>query len=201
MALFPNTPAEQYRLLGILVAVGAAVLYWLYVYSPRQRELDAVENRLAEIQTFERGAETRTGILEEIRRAVRARERELDALRRLIPERAEVAALYQSIAVQSRSRGLELVSVSPTSPQPDESGQFLRQEWEMTVEGAYHEVARFMTEVASLDRIVRPAVVEVSPTGDRQTLPTELRVELRLETFIFPPEGATADDTAEREEA
>lgn len=189
MALIPNEPGKQYRLLGILVAVGATVLYWMYVYVPRQQELGLVENRLAEIEYYVRTAEAKTGGLELYRREVAARERELAALRRLIPERGEVADLYRSIAVHSRSEGLELVRVSPMPPRLDSATHFLRQEWRMAVEGGYHQVARFMTEVASLDRMVRPGVMEIVPADGQETTPRELTVELQLETFVLPGEG------------
>lgn len=196
MALIPNEPGKQYRLLGILVAAGAAVLYWMYVYVPRQQELELVEERLAEIEYYVRTAEARAGGLERYRREVGARERELDALRRLIPERDEVADLYRSVAVHSRSEGLELVRVTPMPPRLDSAAHFLRQEWRMAVEGGYHQVARFLTEVASLDRMVRPGVMEIVPADAQETTPTELAVELELETFVLPGEEEASGSAA-----
>lgn len=190
MALVPNEPREQYRFLAIVLMAGLGALYWMYVYGPRATELNEMEDRLAQVETQNRTAEARTSNLDELRAELGRYERQLSALRELVPERSEVARLYETIATESQTAGLELVSVTPSEARRDTAGYYKRQSWEMQVEGQYHDVGRFLTRVASLSRIVRPSVesIELSggggSSGSGETSPA-VSVQLNLRTYVL----------------
>lgn len=189
MALLPEDRNEQYRFLAILVMAGVGALYWMYVYSPRAAELNEREDRLAQVQTQNRTAEARTTNLDQLRSDLNRYERQLAALKELVPERSEVARLYETIATESQTVGLELVSVTPSEARRDTAGFYKRQSWEMEVEGRYHDVGHFLTEVASLDRIVRPSVESIElaggggSSGAGESPPVSVR--LNLETYVL----------------
>lgn len=189
MALLPDEPRKQYRFLALLLMAGLGALYWLYAYSPRAAELDEKEDRLSRVETRLRTARARSSNLEKLRADLTRYERQLAALRRLVPGRSEVARLYETIATESQSTGLELVSVTPSDARPDSAGHYRRQSWQMQVEGEYHAVGRFLTRVASLDRIVRPAVESIQraggggSAGDGGGPPVSVR--MTLETYVL----------------
>lgn len=202
MALVPEEPREQYRFLAILLMAGLGALYWMYVYGPRAAELDERENRLAEIEAHNRRAEARTANLDELRRGLERYERQLSALRQLVPERSEVARLYETIATESQTAGLELVSVNPTGALADSAGSYRRRSWEMSVEGRYHDVGRFLTGVASLDRIVRPSVESIELSGGSGSSPgggasPAVSVRMELETYVLAPGAAPASGSGD----
>lgn len=188
MALLPDDPRDQYRLLGIIGLVAAGALFWLYVYSPRSDGLEEMEARVQEIEHQNELAEQRMENLEEVRRELELSEREFAALERLVPSRAEIPAIYESVASESQSLGLELINVVPAEPEADTSGYFLNQNWEMEVEGEYHEVGEFLTRVASFDRIVKPEVEEIRPTRETNSGRQLVGVRFGLRTFVLPPE-------------
>lgn len=195
MALIPDQERDQYRLLAIVVMAGLGLLYWLYVYSPRQAELVSEEERLAQIETRNRAAEARSTNLDQLRSDLERYERQLDALRELVPGESEVARLYETIATESQSLGLELVQVTPSQAQRDTTGYYMRQSWEMQVEGSYHDVGRFLTRVASLNRIVRPSVRSIEVSGGGQGAGSSspvVSVNMELETFVLPPDTASS---------
>lgn len=195
MALVPDEPRDQYRLLAIVVMAGLAVLYWMYVYSPRQAELVEKEERLAQVETRNRTAKARSTNLDQVRSELEGYERQLEALRELVPGESEVARLYETIATESQSLGLELVQVTPSQAQQDTSGYYMRQSWDMQVEGSYHDVGRFVTRVASLDRIVRPSIRSIEVSGGTArpggTSEPTVTVDMELETFVIPPDTAS----------
>lgn len=195
MALLPEERRDQYRFLAIAVMAGLGVLYWMYLYSPRQAELTQREERLAQIESRNRTAEARSTNLDELRRELARYERQLEALRELVPGESEVARLYETIATESQTLGLELVQVTPTAASRDSGQYYMQQSWQMRVEGAFHDVGRFLTRVASLNRIVRPSVqsIEVeggtgSGAGGGASDPL-VSVEMELETFVLPPDA------------
>lgn len=197
MALIPDDPREQKFFLGILVVVVAAVGYYYYLHAPKAEELVELEDRIAEIEYHNRQAEARTGNLEETRAQLASREQLFSALEDLVPRDAEVPAIYDAIASESEVLGLDLVSVIPSQPQSQAESYFLRQSWEMTVQGEYHSVGRFLSRVASFPRIVRPDVRSINSAG--QTNSGRQRVEARftLETYVMPPDTGSAGDGEE----
>jgi Tfp pilus assembly protein PilO len=86
------------------------------------------------------------------------------------------------------------VDLRELQPQPREPGEhYDRTAYNMAVVGEYHAVARFLTEVASLSRIVTPTQVEVSVFGQPQQyreLQSPVQAVFRIETYVLPEPGA-----------
>lgn len=149
----------------------------------RQARLEQLEqnNRLAQIVVARGGTE-----LEE---RLREYEVHVDRLEALIPQSEEVAALLNQISQAARQTG---VSDPEMRPEPSEPGAFYSKEsYEIEVVGEYHEIGRFLTTIASLDRIITPVDLELTHfQGDADILDPDLEVpltaRLRIETFILP---------------
>lgn len=192
MALLPQDPRDQYRLLGVILFLALGALYWLYVHQPRAAELDELEQRVEAIEQQNQLAEARMENLDQVRRDLELGERQFARLQRLVPERSEVPAIYEEIASESQALGLELVNVVPEEALPDTTGYFMNQNWDMEVEGQYHDVGQFLTRVASLPRIVRPEVEEIQPTEQTESGRQLVSARFGLATYILPPEGVRA---------
>ncbi len=83
--------------------------------------------------------------------------------------------------------------MEPSLPEPADSGAyFLRQEWQMQVQGDYHSLAEFLTRVASFDRIVRPHVTQVAPAGETPSGRQLVLASFGLETYVLAPEQTQA---------
>jgi Tfp pilus assembly protein PilO len=86
------------------------------------------------------------------------------------------------------------VDLRDLSPQPREPGEhYDRTAFNMAVVGEYHAVARFLTEVASLSRIVTPTQVEVSLFTQAQQyrdLESPVEAVFRIETYVLPEPDA-----------
>lgn len=193
MALVPQDPRNQYRLLGIVLLLAVGALYYLYIHKPKSEELLELEQRVGEIEQQNSLAEARMENLDVVRRELEIGELQFAVLERLIPARSEVPAIYEEIASQSQALGLELVSVVPAEAFADTSGYFLEQNWQMEVEGEYHDFGDFLTRVASLPRIVRPLLKEIRPT--ERTLSGRQLVSARfeLQTYLLPPAASEVD--------
>lgn len=202
MAFLPEDPQRQKYVFGIVLLIAGGALYYFYVHQPRADELVEMEDRVAELEYHNRQAEARTENLDAVREELEQSERILRALQELVPSGAEVPEIYQAIATETRALDLELVNVVPSRPAPEETEYYLRQNWEMEVEGAYHDVGAFLTRVASFRRIVRPQVQEIRAAGDAgggadaDTEENPLRVLFGLETFVLPPDTATVEGEA-----
>lgn len=201
MALLPQDPRDQYRLLGIIVLLAVGAVYYLYMHKPRSTELDELAQRVDEIEFQNELAEARMENLEAVRRDLELGERQFAILQRLVPERGEIPEIYEAIASESQSLGLELISVVPVQPQmPDSMGYFMIQTWDMEVEGEFHDVGAFLARVASLDRIVRPTVNDISAGGQTNSGRQLVRATFGLETYVLPPENVRGSSGSEEDE-
>jgi type IV pilus assembly protein PilO len=189
MALLPEDPRDQYRMLGVIAAIALGAVFYLYVWSPKRQELSELEQRVQQVEMANELAEARMENLDAVREELELGERQFAMLQRLVPAQSEVPAIYEAIASQSQSLGLELVNVTPAAPVADSAGYFLRQNWAMQVEGEYHDVGEFLTRVASFARIVRPDVEEIRPSRETNAGRQLVTARFSLETFVLPPGG------------
>lgn len=190
MALLPEDPKDQYRMLGLIALTAIGALGYLYVLSPRGEGLAELEQRVELVERANELAESRMANLDAVREELELGERQFAMLERLVPAEGEVPAIYEAIAAESQSLGLELINVTPAQPMPDSAGYFMRQNWSMQVEGEYHDVGEFLARVASFTRIVRPEVEEIRPSRTTNSGRQTVTAQFQLETFVLPPGGA-----------
>lgn len=189
MALLPEDPKDQYKMLGLIGLTAIGALGYLYVLGPRGERLVELEQRIELVERANELAEARMESLDAVRDELELGERQFAMLERLVPGEGEVPAIYEAIAGESQSLGLELVNVTPAEPTPDSAGYFMRQNWAMQVEGEYHDVAEFLARVASFTRIVRPEVEEIRPSRETNSGRQYVTARFQLETFVLPPGG------------
>ena len=186
-------------MLGIILPVALGALFFLYIYRPRGAELSELEEHITDMETQNEIARTRMDNLDVLRTELTGAERRFAALERLVPTGAEIPEIYEAIASESEALNLSLRNVIPVDAEADSAGYFLHQNWEMEVEGAYHDVGEFLARVASLDRIVRPQVREIRPVSDSDGASQAVSVYFQLQTFVLPPAVTRSADRGEGE--
>ena len=122
----------------------------------------------------------------------------LDILRQLVPTSTEVPNLLDDISSRAKMRG---ATVADFTPQGLESGTpFDTQRAHFTVTGQFDQVGEFLSDIASLPRIVVPfdlrAERATGPGVDTTQHKTILRVGFQIRTFVksamAPSEAAPA---------
>ena len=188
----PTDPKQRnWMVLGIL----ALLLIWpfrMYYLAPQQEENQTLQERLENLETNNRRAEVLAarggGDLDE---RMALYERHVSRLEQLIPAAEEVAILADDIANRARQRGVELQRMVP---EPRTPGTYYDQSsYSMAVVGEYHEVAAFLTDIASLSRIVNPIEVDVQrfPQADRfPDMESPILATFRIETYVLPEPGS-----------
>jgi type IV pilus assembly protein PilO len=170
-------------LIGI-VALGLAGAYWNFVYSPKAAELTVLQERVDTLENRNARArvEMASGSVDQLKAEAEALQQDLEVMRQLVPTGNEVPALLEQVSTAARRVGLDLATVQP---QPViEGDQFDTYTYKISVTGGYHAVARFLSNVGSLTRIVAPMNVNLTVA----TNPAVSAVQRR-------PEGASALDT------
>ena len=188
----PSDPTQRNWMLAGVVALVLIIPYSMYWLSPRQDENETLQGQVESLETLNRRASVLAaqggGDLQE-RPALY--EAHVAKLEELIPAEEEVSVLLDDI--QRRAR-VQRVDVRLLEPQPREPGELYdRTAYNMSVVGEYHAVARFLTDIASLERIVTPVQVEVE-LYDQPAVYPELEspvvANFRIETYLLPDSTA-----------
>lgn len=172
---------QQRQIYIILLVLALAVGYFGYSglsvagwggISARRDEIaakrDSITMLQAKIDTAK--AELAKGSIEDLRRRVEGYRTSLDLLRRLVPESNEVPNLLDDITTRAKIRGVEVALFSPgaisAGPAP-----FSTHRWELRVYGHYDQVGEFLSDIASLPRIIVPVDLKLSiaPAGTART--------------------------------
>jgi type IV pilus assembly protein PilO len=188
----PTDPTQRNWMLGGIVALALIFPYQVYVLAPRreanaalQQRIDGLEvlNRRAAVVAAQGGAD--------LQERLALYERHVARLEELIPAREEVAALIDDVSTRARTLDVE---VQVLQPQPAEPGQYYtRTAYNMSVVGEYHDVGRFLAEVASLSRIVTPVQLDVQLYGHAQQFPdleSPVVATFQIETYVLPDPSA-----------
>ena len=108
-------------------------------------------------------------------------------LEELIPGAEELAQLFDDISIRARQVGVE---VNRMNPEPTEAGAFYsKTSYQMSIAGEYHDVARVLTEIASLSRIVTPVELDMQPFPQPDLFPeyeSPVLANFRIETYVLP---------------
>ncbi len=188
----PDDPIQRNWMLGGLALLALIIPYNMYLLGPRQEANAELQTRVESLETVNRRASVLAaqggGDLEE---RLALYEAHVAQLEELIPGREEVPVLLDDIGTRARLMSVDLRELQP---QPREPGEhYDRTAYNMAVVGEYHAVARFLTEVASLSRIVTPTQVEVSLFGQPQQyrdIESPVQAVFRIETYVLPEPGA-----------
>ncbi|MBT3326246.1 MAG: type 4a pilus biogenesis protein PilO [Gemmatimonadales bacterium] len=188
----PSDPKQRNLMLGGIAFLIAIVPFRMYMLSPRVLENTAVQEHVESLEGQNRRASVQAarggGELEE-RNAIY--ERHVQKLEELIPAAEEVASLVNDISGAARAADVEPIRMVP---EPAETGAFYsKTSYDMAVIGDYHNVARFLTNVGSLSRIVTPVEVDIQVYDQADRYPemvTPVVVTFRIETYVLPDQPA-----------
>ena len=105
--------------------------------------------------------------VEDVKSRVVAYRASLALLRSLVPEQREVTNLLDDVTTRSRVRGVRMTGFSPIAPQAGPA-PFDTYAYNFVVVGHYHQVAEFLTDIASLRRIMVPGEVKFTAADAKQ---------------------------------
>ncbi len=195
-----STPILMVLLAGIVGYIGytGSVVSTLGVQgvSARQESVVAVRDTIAQLDAATDSAkkELARGTVEDLRKRLDTYRGSLALLRRLVPERNEVPNLLDDISSRSKIRG---VTLSQVVPMPVELGPapFDTYKYNMSVIGHYDEIGGFLADVASLQRIIVPYDLSVTPANANaakamnDTTGSLLEAKFQIRTYVKTSSG------------
>jgi type IV pilus assembly protein PilO len=193
---------ERQQVLGVLIfaAIAVGAVFWMYWRGPKVTELADItlerDTLTTQVNTAKRAL--RRGTVEALRAEIATYEVSLSIMRQLVPTENEVPTLVDDIASRARVRGVDLAAFERQPTQQE--GMFTAFRYNLTVTGYYDPIAAFLTDVASLDRIMVPTNVSLGPApGEDQrqfgdTSGALLQATFQVRSFVKPGGGGTQSE-------
>src|SRR5690242_21791380 len=192
MALLPARQRDQILLIVIVLSLGAVGGYFMYMYGDKASQIATLDAHVQALEAMNTKVKSdiKSGAFDRARKEAQRFERELAILSRLVPSTNEVPALLDQVSTAARRAGLELQDVAPAGPQPGE--EFDTYKYRVGVMGGYHEVAQFLTNIATLDRIVAPMNLYLTVTqgkGEKRPKSGESLLDAKFDIQTYVSHG------------
>jgi type IV pilus assembly protein PilO len=188
MALPPlEQPQRKQLLYGGLIVALLAFGFYQQVYTPRKAQIAALETRLEQLnQVNTRSRAITRGAEGEVDQQLALYRQQLELAEGLIPSDEEVPSLLDAISAQATRTGVDLTLIQPVGATAET--YYTRRVYDMAVVGPYHRVGEFLTAVGSLQRIVTPTNLTLTPREpvEGQAGPQLLEARFSIETYVIP---------------
>ena len=140
-----------------------------------------------------------SGSVEDLRRRLDGYRTSLELMRRLVPDRNEVANLMDEISTRAKIRGVQVAQFQPLPVEPGPA-PFETFKYEYSVIGRYDQLGEFLSDVASLQRIIVPGdltlgtadLARARALGDSSGALLEARFQIRTFVKTGTPEGPSS---------
>ena len=165
MALLPSNSRDQKMLLYAIVPIALAFAYWYLLWNPQNALLGETQSHVDSLLVVNQRAkaELAQGKTSELKAEAEQYAQDLEVMRQLVPTGNEVPALLEQVSTAARRVGLD---ISDVQPEPQLTGdQYDAYKYRMSVKGSYNQIALFLSNVGSLQRIVAPVNLMLNPTS------------------------------------
>ena len=205
MAIGANLSKREQMMISIVVlTVMISGLYGYFLYMPKREQLAAIEEHVNTLdkKNNQAKADLASGSVDRMRQQALEYEASFKVLQQLVPTTNEVPALLENVSTAARRVGLDLASVEPMPVLVGE--QFDTYRYKLSVKGGYHALAGFLTNVASLNRIVAPVAIDVKQMGAQEkkkarvkdgesTLDTDFQIQTYIAHAAQPVDGTVPE--------
>jgi type IV pilus assembly protein PilO len=204
MAAFP--PQDRRGQIELLAVVVALVLgYFGYAgfstlgltgYKPLGLHRDSLRTELDSItaQVARAKRDVAGGAIEKLDQRLAEFNGSLQLMRQLVPARSEVPNLLDDITSRAKMRGTTFAGFQPQAVESNTPYDIQR--YRLTVAGQYDNVAEFLTDIASLPRIIVPYDVHLrrvqGPVADTSQSGSLLQATFAIRTFVKQMPDTTA---------
>ena len=170
-----------------LLSLGLAGVYWYYVYTPKSDELTKLAAHVDSLDAQNQRAksELAKGTVDQIREEARTSRANLDLMRTLVPAGNEVPGLIDQVSTAARRANLDVGSLQPEPV--IEGDMFDTYRYRMRMNGTYNDVARMLTNIASLNRIVTSLNLQLNLPGGTVVSPPGKQVlgaAFEIQTYV-----------------
>src|SRR5213080_2692399 len=207
MALLPQDRQSQVMLLITIGMLALGYAFWNYWATPTGQEIESTQTEIRSMEAViaQAKSDLASGTVEDLRRKVEEYTALLSVMRRLVPEKNEVPALIDDISTKAKLRGVTIGRIEPLAVEA--GSPFDTYKYRLEIIGHYDQLGEFLSDIASLSRIIVPQDVILKPAQQQaqhflsDTLGALLEAQFAIRTFVkaaAPPPAPAGKKPAAR---
>lgn len=185
---FKSLPGYQKAVLVAIPVIMLLAAFVWFVYMPRNAEIAAIEQHIAQINNDINVNQAKARRLEDLKRENAELAKQLTLLKEQLPPESEVATLLKQISDIGIKTGLDFKLWKPSDRRPGSSGLYTEIPVEVEIAGGYHSVGAFLDRIGTLPRIV-------NVSGLKMTSPKADKGRLMIQTTFRATAFAAIDET------
>ena len=190
MAILPQTNRDKGFALVGFVALALAGFYYLNVWQPKRDDLAERQTRVDSLLVINQRAkaELAQGKTQALKAEADQLAADLAVMRLLVPTGNEVPTLLDQVSTAARRVGLDIADVQPLASLAGD--QYEAYKYRLVVRGgSYHQIGTLLTNIGTLQRIVAPINLVLSPqSSDAKTVKKErsqnLEARFEIQTYV-----------------
>ena len=180
---FKKLPWFGQLLIFIVVAIAIVLVgYYLFI-TKMEQEIVRNKTELSTLQIdIQKGRESKART-EQFKQELKRIEVQLEFLRKILPEKEELADLYTKIQERASHFGLQVVSFKPGNAQEKEF--YTEYPIDVSLNSDFHSLAKFFEEIGHLQRIVNISTIVMAgkTIKDKQEFTLEARIVASTYTY------------------
>jgi type IV pilus assembly protein PilO len=158
--------ASQKLLLGLLLLVGSAAVFYFLFYSPKVDQFKSKDDEKASAESQLQRALADYRAWEQLSQDLEKARQHLEELNQILPTTRDVEGLMTRINAQAKDAQLRLTNIVPEEEQEDESGMYIRIPIKIEFRGTFHEVLHFFNLIdISIQRLVNMENIQLEEKG------------------------------------
>jgi len=190
MAILPTTSRDKTFAAVGFVALALAAAYYFYVWQPKQVELTDSQTRVDSLLVMNQRAkaELAQGRTQALKVEADRLAADLAVMRLLVPTVNEVPTLLDQVSTAARRVGLDIADVQPLASLVGD--QYEAYKYRLAVRGgSYHQIGTLLANIGTLQRIVAPINLVLSPqSADPKAVKKErsqnIEARFEIQTYV-----------------
>jgi type IV pilus assembly protein PilO len=156
---FVKLPWIGQLLIFIAIAIAIVVLGYYLIITDMEKQINSNNTQLSALQIdIQKGRESKART-EQFQQELKRIELQLEFLRKILPEKEELADLYTKIQERASHFGLQVTSFKPGAAVDREF--FTEYPIDVAMNSEYHSLAKFFEEIGHLQRIVNISQIQL----------------------------------------
>lgn len=191
----PSDPKQRNALVVGILLLALLYPFYSFWYKGRRAEVDVVQAHVDKLTNDNRMAQLTSarGGGKDLEERMALYQRQVGRLEELIPSGEDVPGLLQDITGDALRVNVQQARFNPETPEP--GAFYSKSSFDVAYVGDFHAIGHFLTQIASLPRIVSPVDMDVTLFGQPDLYPdmsSPILASFHIETYVLPDAAATA---------
>nr|KXH70498.1 MAG: hypothetical protein AM324_09990 [Candidatus Thorarchaeota archaeon SMTZ1-83] len=174
--------ANRTKIILVVVVVALVVVYYRFVWTPASRKLADRRDVYHKVSTELRKTEVVAANLERVQRRYEVLTERWEKAKVMLPKEKEVPSLLEGITTAGMKSGIKFDLFEPQATLP--RGIYSEFPINVGVTGDFHDMAKFLSAIGNLPRIVNIADIQLKGTTKKM-----LDVDFKALTYIITEGG------------